>query len=315
MPLKGEAYKATFTLIPTGVTDPSTLDEFGYVVGVRDRCCYKLPVLCTEDSEDDLFNDKTAAYFGFSEIVDSCELELFYEGASIATIDADDNTGLGGYTWKFYEYGFHENEGKKYIGCKINWQNVMADHGEGEYYVKCTATLVVGGTYEATSFTWCVKQYTAANADGTVRVDYYHNGIVGDRNIDTDLVSYYGLNFYNSVRIPHAIVLRERSTNEQESVQYTNGMMEDWKSEQVILWDLEIAKAPNWMHRYINLEVFQADDIYVTDYNAKCPLKPFVMKNVIRKGGYDPNWIELAKNASVTIQLSPKYNNHRKRYA
>ncbi len=181
--------------------------------------------------------------------------------------------------------------------------------------MQSVATLVTGGTYTETSFTYCLDWFTPANADGTVRIDFTHNGVIGDRNKDTDTVSYTGLNWYNQVRVPSSMILRERSVNEQESVQYNNGMMEDWKSEQTIVWDLEIAKAPNWLHRYLNLDVLQADDIFITDYNTKCPLKPFTKRNVVRKGGYEPNWIEMAKYASVIVQLNPKYSNHRKRYS
>lgn len=314
MALRGEAYKKTFTLIPTGLEEGETLD---YVTGTRDRCCFKLPVLAQEEGfTDDIKNDYTSFYFGYSDLVTSVALTFIDASTNLpVTVGTSDLTVPVTGKFECFPFGFHENGGKKYIGVKIHWKGVIIDSGPGGYYVKSEATLVTGGTFTETSFTYCLDWFTPANADGTVRIDFTHNGIIGDRNDDTQTTSYFGLNWQNQVRVPNSMILRERSVNEQESVQYNNGMMEDWKSEQSIVWDLEVAKAPNWLHRYLNLDVLQADDIFVTDYNTKCPLKPFTKRNVVRRGGYEPNWIEMAKYSSVNIQLSPKYSNHRKRYS
>lgn len=306
MALSGEAYKKTFTVIKQGIPENPTLS---YLDSISRRCCFKLPVVADEASSDDYKNDSTSFFFGYSDIVNDADLHLFNGD------DEDLGSLFGSGYGTEYAYGFHEDGGKTYIGYLINWKNVLDDIGEGKYYVKCIADLITGGTYEETSFTYCLYQFAAYRVEWTVRIDFYHNGLIGNRDIDTDFVSYKDLNWFNSIRIPNAIILDETSEYEIEEVQYTNGQYEDARNEQTVLYRIEVASVPNWLHRYLKIDVLQSDNMYVTDYSTNNPLKPFVNKNLKMRGNYTPNWIEMAQQSSVNVQLTPKFNNLRKKFS
>lgn len=314
MSLKGEAYKKTFTVIRNGIPSSSTLGD-GYDENLErtQRCCFKLPVLAAEESTEDLQNDKTSFYFGYTDIVTSVSLDLMYAESDTVAMNLD--TSLINVKEAF-SYGFHENGGKKYVGAIVHWRPLVIDYTlRVGYYCRATCTTIFGTTFTETSFTYCLDRYTPASANHTVRLDFYHSGITGNRDNDEDLISYKDLEWFGQIRIPKAIILNETAESEVEEIQYTNGQMVDAKNDQTTLWNLEIASLPNWLHRYLRIDVLTADVIYATDYNVNNPLKPFVYKKVKARGNYAPNWIETANQSSVNIQLTPRYNNLRKRWS
>lgn len=304
--MRGEAFKKDFTAIKTGAPEQATID---YVEESADRCDFLLPVLAQLVGSDNLKNDVTSVYFGYSDYITGVTLKLYKCDDEVEVLNVN--------SWgQFYAYGFHEDEGKKYIGYKIFWQSILldVDLGEGEYYIKAECTTITGGTFEEESIRYCLKSYTNARADETVRLEWINNGYLGNINNDRDVISYKGLNWYNSLRLPNAIVNREKSEYESEEIQYSSGQIDDVTDEQTIIFDLEIAPIPNFLHKIIKTEALQSDELKVSDYNANNPLKPFLNKDLKRVGGYEPNWQLNAKYSSVTIQLKPKYNNLRKTF-
>ena len=306
--MRGEAFKKTFTLIKDGLPDQSTVD---YVATRAAICCFKIPVLAMDDAldTDPLKNDFTSVYFGYSDIVTDVELKLYKNDVLFGTL----NSNTYG---TFYDYGFHTDGKKTYTGYLINWQSILngVGLGEGNYYVKAVATKLTGGTYEEDSFSYCLYAYTANRANGTIRIEFYNNGILGDRNIDTDKVSYKNLNWYNSIRLK-GIVLKESTTYENEMFQYTNGQRDDIKDEQEPVYDVLIKPIPYFLHKFLRNDVLQSTDLYISDYNANCKLKPFLMQNLKRYGNYEPTYTPLTMNDDVTIQFIKKYNNLRKQHS
>jgi hypothetical protein len=215
----------------------------------------------------------------------------------------------------FYPYGFHQDEGKKYTGYKIYWQTILQDInlGEGTYYIKAECVTLTG-SFSEESFRYCLSEYTNARADQTVRLEWQSNGYNGNENNDRDIISYKGLNWYNAIRLPNSIINREKSDYEIEEIQYSSGQIDFIKNEQTPVYELEIAPIPNFLHRFIKTQALQSDELKVSDYNANNPLKPFLNKDVIFIGGYEPNWLSNSKNSSVRINLKQKYNNLRNIY-
>lgn len=314
MSLNGEAYKKTFGVISQGIPDPTTLGMgFDENLERTQRCCFKLPVLACEESYEDLENDKTSFYFGYTDIVTSVTLDLMYSETDTVAMNLD--TSLTDVREAF-AFGFHENGGKKYVGAIVHWRPFVIDYTiRTGYYCRATCTTIFGTTFTETSFTYCLDRYTPASANHTVRLDFYHSGVTGNRDNDEDLISYKDLNWFGQIRIPQSIILNETAESELEEIQYTNGQIVDAKNDQTTLWNLEVASVPNWLHRYLRIDVLTADLIYATDYNVNNPLKPFLYKSVKARGNYAPNWIELANQSSVNIQLTPRYNNLRKRWS
>jgi hypothetical protein len=302
--MRGEAFKKTFKFIPATVATVPTID---YADSFQERCTFELPVIADSATSDTFKNDTTSVYFGYSSIVNTVDLELY----KCDELQAPLNANTYG---TFYALGFHTDGIKNYIGFKINWKLVMAAFGVGEYYVKSTANLITGQTFEEYSLTYCLKQYTQTNVDGTVRIEFTHNGIIGDYKIDKDSKSFEGLQWYNSIRLPEAMVYNERSEFESEQIQYTNGMMQDTKLEQTPKYDLICGLLPNEIHRFIRTEVVTSDNIIITDYNGVSPLRPFVNKELKFTGNYEPNWQGLSNKSSVLIGFEQRYNNLRKRF-
>lgn len=314
MSLKGEAYKKTFNVV-RGTLPETTELSLGFDENLerQDRCCFKLPVLACEESTNDLENDSTSFYFGYYDIVTSVSLDLINAETGAVVFNMDSNHG--DYIEAF-PFGFHEDGGKRYVGAIVHWREFVIDYTiRTGYYCRATCTTIFGTTFTETSFTYCLDRYTPATANRTVRLDFYHSGVTGNRDNDEDLISYKDLNWFGQVRIPNSIIFNETAENEVEEVQYTNGQIVDAKNDQTTLWQLEIASIPNWLHRYLRIDVLTADVIYATDYNVNNPLKPFLYKKVKSRGSYAPNWIETANNSSVVVQLTPRYNNLRKRWS
>jgi len=78
--------------------------------------------------------------------------------------------------------------------------------------------------------------------------------------------------------------------------------------------DLIIEPLPNELHRFMRCEVLTSDDIIISDYNYKSPLRPFLGKKLKFRGNYEPNWQQLNNRSSVLIQFEQRINNLRKRF-
>lgn len=304
--MRGDAFKINVKVLRTGAPVQNSIE---YLDEAQSRCEFLLPVLAELSGSDSFKNDVTSVYFGYSDFITGVVLKLYKCDEEVKTLNNNDY-GV------FYSFGFHEDEGKKYIGYKIYWQTILQDLtllGAGTYYIKAECT-TLSGSFEEESFRYCLSEYTNARADQTVRLEWQSNGYNGNENNDRDIISYKGLNWYNSLRLPNAIVNREKSSYEIEETQYSNGQIDFIKNEQTPEYTLEIAPIPNFLHKFIKTQALQSDELKVSDYNANNPLKPFLDKDVIFVGGYEPNWQLNSKNSSVNIQLKQKYNNLRKIY-
>lgn len=303
MALRGEAYKKTFTLIPQGLTPQDTIE---YLAERDEKCCYTLLALATDENTDPLQNDIHSFYFGYSNVITSSILKLYKNGIYLGELSS---LGYG----TSYPFGFHEDDGKRYVGFKLNWRDVLIAEGEGNYHVVADSTTLMGTSYVEESFHFCLMKYNTARANGTIRFDFTHNGIIGNRDNDRDTISFKGLEWYNNIRV-YGIVNKETTPFESEQIQYNNGRRIDVSSQQDPEYQIQINMSPYYLHKYLRTDVLQADDIYVTDYNANCPLKPFINQNLKHKGSYEPNWLPKTKRAGVYITMVKTYNNLRKKF-
>lgn len=301
----GDAIKKDFLLILKSGAQPETIE---YIESAAERCCFKMKVLADVASSTSSKNDVTSAYFGYYQNVTNVVLSLWKD-------DVDTGVVLGTYG-TLYAYGFHEDDGKKYIGYQINWKAILTEPtlGEGEYFVRATKTMLTGGTQTEDSFTWCLQQFTNARAEGTVKIEFTHTGIIGDYLLDDEQKSFKDLDWYNSIRL-EGQVYGEKSEFEIEEIQYNSGTKIDSKVDQDPIYELILHPIPNFLHRYMKIEALLADEILITDYNTDNPLKPIVQKAVLFKGNYEPQWKGRNPNASVIIQLNQKINNLRKKFS
>lgn len=308
---RGEAFKKSFNVIRTGLPDNNSVE---YLELVAARCAFKLKLLAVKGDTPDtdpLKNDRTSVYFGYSPIVSAVVLKLYKCDVEVKTLD---NNDYG----TFYPFNFHYDQYKKYIGYQINWQDIIndADLGEGEYFVRAECTTITGGTYEEDSFTWCLQNYTVPRANGTVRFEWYSWKIHGDRKIDKDIISFPNgtitgepKSWYNSLRID-GIILSENTNVEIEQDKFFTGQINDIKKEVKPVYDLLVKPHPYFIYQFLTNEVLCSQDMYLTDYNVNCRLKPFVMRN-LNFPSIEPNWPAGGLKVDCIIPLEKKFNNTR----
>jgi hypothetical protein len=302
--MRGECIKKKFILVPIGISSTPSID---YADDAFEKCCFDLSIFASTSSTDPLKNDVTSCYYGYSNLASSVEMKLLKEGVVVATLN---NNTYG----TFYPFAFHINGGKSYIGYQINWRDVLIAFGEGQYQVRFDITTIFATTEFEYWFPYCLKNYSIGNIDETVRLEFWHDGIIGNWKDDKDRRSFKGLNWYNSIRFPKGMVYNARREFTSEQIQYSNGFIQDVTLEQVPLYDLIVDRMTNELHNYIGSEVVTADEIIVTDYNSKSPLRPFVNKELKFRGNYEPNWQLLNNKPSILIQFEQRYNNLRKRF-
>jgi hypothetical protein len=307
--MAGQRFFKLFYLIPENpVPDTPELD---LPTDSLFNCCgdFSFKVLANTASNDEHQNDVTGFLWWFNSVVDVADLTLWkYQNGAYAQVAAftDDTYGTN------YAYGFYENnQSEKFVGYQLAWKEVLNAFGEGSYKVKCAVELGYGGTSTLESQEYCLKTYTAARANGTVKVEYYLNGIIGDISNDKKKVDLGTLNWYNAMRLRGYFGFPS-STYKNEYIRYQPGN-EVWvESDQDQEFEMKILYTFPYVHRVFRTNVMQADQIFITDYNKNNETQ-YVQKEVIPASEYKPTWYKLkSKLASVELKFKPAYNNNKK---
>ena len=300
----GQASKKTFNVIKENIKSPVAID---YPLEIADLCKFCLNVYANPSDSDNSFeNDFNSFLFGYPDVVTGATLELHKCGEKVADLI---NNDYG----EFFGYNFFNDGIKKYIGQRIDWLLVYNAFGAGTYTVVSTATLYDGSTVTEESFEYNLRLYSPALTDGSVRFEFTHNGIIGDLNNPSSLRSYNGLNWANQIRL-RGLTYTASPTYEQEEIQYWNGETQDVKNELTVEYKVLLRPVPYDIHKYVQIDVLQADSVKVSDYNSTSPLRPFLDRDLKFAGGYEINQVERAKNSSATITFKDKFNNFRKRF-
>jgi len=271
-------------------------------------CCFVLPVLAETIYSNDLYNDFTSAIFFWNTSFTTAVLKLqkYENGAwgDVATLSG--STYGTAYAFGFWYNMYNQNA----IGYKLQWKLVLAALGEGNYRFKCSSTPLFGAAEQIKySFEYCLKAYTPYRADGTVRIDWKLNGNLGDIEDDTLKRDFGTLDWLNSIRLSDSMFGFDKSpTHEKEYVKYQNGNMKWLNDSQVEEYILKTGRFPNELHRFIKLDILQADEIKVTDYNIDNPTK-HMERLVSWNGGYEPNWAFGTLLAPVEISFQQAYQN------
>ncbi len=263
------------------------------------------------DSGLDYENDKKDFLFVLNTMFGSAEMNLEKfntesgEWESIATLANDD---LG----TFHQFGFYINQkNESYIGYLLDFALVLDNSGVGSYRVKCTATLVTSGTVDLYTDVYCLSTFNPDIVDGSVRLEYYRNGFMGDEENDEKVMEYGNLNWYGQTRIP-GFFSYENDEGTKETIRYQNGQ-ENWtKDEKTLNWILRTKQLFWNAHKLIKTDILQADNILITDYNS-LNFGTFIKKKVKAIPGYKPEFNYLkTKLASVEIKFTNEFNNFKK---
>lgn len=275
------------------------------------QCCsnFVLKVLA-DNTNEDLNNDRSGFLWWFNDTINDAVLDLqqFIAGTwtDVASLTASSTYGTP------YDYEFYVNSaGEAFVGYQLNWSDVLADFGESMFRVKCTATDFSSTNNYLYSPIYCLKTYTPARAEGTIRVEYYLSGQLGINENDEAVRNLGSLNWYNSYRVGGYFGYNS-STYEETRITYNNGERLFVTDDQEPEFTMKLKPQPYFIHEYFRTDVMMSDMIEITDYNSKNPIN-LVKKKVFKNSGYAPAWKPLqSKLASVEVKFKQVFNNHKK---
>jgi hypothetical protein len=296
--MNGQAIKEDIYILRTSLNTPGQLQAQPNPSG----CDFHLPALAELEPTDDHFNDKHSVIWFFNELCSDVKIYLQKDEEDLIEL-TDDTYGT------FYEYGFFVNKfAESAIGYLIEWTNVLNEHGPGNYRVRVTGTKAIGDFTDQYSFTFNLQSYNSSRADKTVRVEWNRSGVLGNRLIDEKVDDYGTLDWYNQIRIPNSIFGFGKSSLTEEYVRYPNGSnvwIGDSQTEE-LTWN--IYALPEYIHRFIQVDVMQSGKQKFTDYNKLAPTQT-IDRWVVPSAGYEPEWIVGTINANVTVTFKPYFEN------
>ena len=298
-------------LIPTNPIDEDTI----VLAPEKINCSSDLVwcVLADTTSSDPLKNDANNFIQWFNkDVVDIAVVSLVKSDGTIIPL-----TGITLYGTP-YDYGFEIIPGvtvngynESAVGYNIDWKKVLTLLGEDTYYIQFDISTIFGATKTITSETYCLKQYTVDRANGTVRIEYILNGLLGKTNKDDELNDYLSANWTNQHRFS-GVFHYVNSAYKTDEIMYSNGLSEFVESDQSPEYILKLKPIPAFKHNLLRTDILMADSIYITDYNTR-NIENYYRKQVINSGGYDPKWYTLqSKIASVELKFKQAFNNLKK---
>lgn len=316
MDFDGECIKKTFLLVAN-----NPLVRVAAVVVPESRlkeCCgdfsfkaFAISDNASPDYEDEFKNDRHGFIFRFDSTMPTATLKLFKFDFTLndyAFLSDLNNNNYG--TFKAYNF-FTNIYGEKHIGYQLEWRKVMSLHGAGSYKVRASSTSTIFGTNTQDSFEFCVNEFTPDRANGTVRIEYNLNSIIGDNLDDLKSRDFGTLNWYSSIRVPGYFGYPTEEYTKTFD-QYNSGERVYLDNEQEPEFVLKLKPVFYAIHELMRTDIMQADAVYMTDYNTNNP-GSFIQKAVYSNSEYKPEWKPLqSKLAPVTVRFLQTFNNLRK---
>lgn len=262
-------------------------------------CCYILPVFGDLASDEDLKNDFTSFLRPFE--VSTTSVLMFLTRNNGADIPLTDDT-LG----TFFALGFHVDVlGRNYIGFILDWKKILTAHGPDEYQLIYTTETILGTGAPGEDFAYCLLQYTAERADGTLRYKFSNSFILKDRfNVRKRI--YFPANWTNQIRV-FGILVGLGSDYEKTFTKYKDETLRTVQDKEIPKYRIRIDLAPMIVHNMIRTEVNQADLIEITDYNRNNSER-FEDRALRNPSEYKPTDTEINQLRSVTFEYEDRYD-------
>ncbi|GAF74974.1 unnamed protein product, partial [marine sediment metagenome] len=155
-----------------------TPDVATYLDPDTGECCFELPVFADAANTRNLENDFPSFLRWFDKSTTAVAMYLTKPSdSSFVDVLLTDNT-----YGTFYALGFHTDIlGRNYVGYTINMRLVLLIEGQGSYQIKYVATTIQGDMPDQFDFQYCLQQYSAERADGSIRIEFENSHILGDR--------------------------------------------------------------------------------------------------------------------------------------
>lgn len=309
----GEVYIETFKTVGGAIGVLPTVD---IPLSTIRECCFVIPVLAKNGGTNEQ-NDISSPLFAYNDYYATVTLVLqrFDGGVWVDLVPLVDNTYGEFFAYKFY---------KNHVGYRVEWDKVLNLQGEGSYRVKTVETAVTGGITNSYSFNYCLQIYTQNRANKTVRLDFWNNGTLAKHDstgyqerfdFGHDIAS-NGVGWYDQIRIGGEFGEETNPERKNEYVRYTNGaqVFTEESQKAQFLFDSDKNSYPAYLHKFLKINVTQADIIHLTNYDNNAT-DNFVSLPVIMKGNYEPEWNKnLSKKAFLKLKFEPKFDNlHKKR--
>ena len=302
--MNGTTQKQDFTLIRN---NPNAITSVVNSVSNNGECCFILPALAEIGTPTtELKNDKHSVIWFFDNGFTSAELKLqkLVNGSytDVFTLSSGNNYGTN-FVYGFYETIYQEQA----IGYLLDWNLVLNLQGEGDYRVKCNATQIDSTINNYYSFEFCLKEYTEARANKTVRLDWLKNGNSGSLIDDTRKVDFGTLNYYNSIRLPKSYFGKTQLKQEKNYTKYQSGENVWIKDSIDFDYTLQVNQIPTFLSDFISLDANINTEMYITDYNILNEYR--FTKKAVTSTGVNNSYSDGGTNITVEYNYKPLYNN------
>jgi len=261
-------------------------------------------------SDNAIQNDVTTAVWWFNSTTTAATITLYKEVAGIWVSQGPITDNTYG-TYKAFGY-FVNQEGQSFIKLETSWAAILDALGAGKYKFACAyVDSILGNDTSPKVYQYCLKEYSPTLAEGTVRLEYWLQGVTEDI-LDDTLVKDFGTEvIYNSIRV-EGYFGYQKSLYESTYIEYNNGTSKFVEDKRMPSFELELKMVHEFIHAILRTDFMMADQLAVTDYNSRNNAS-YVTKFVIKDSEYSPGYFQLQSNsAPVSLKFKPQSNRSRK---
>jgi hypothetical protein len=299
-----------FTVTALSINNPVGLipDAGTFEAPDKNDCCFTLTALADVSTDEAIKNDFWRFHKGYEISTTSVDMLLIkpFDSSFTPIALTDDTYGT------FYSFGyFVDGDGRSYISYELDFKKVLTVLGAGTYQIKTVETMIVGPDLNTFDFAFCVAQYTAKRADKTVRLQFLNTGTITDRYNEGDTVS-FPTAFNSQIRV-NGFFGKDNSEYVVERTKYNNKKLIDISNKRVPKYSLSVRQVPQYVHDFISINVLQAEQIEISDYNRNNS-KRHINTAVSNPGAYNPEDNEINLLKSATVELESRYDTGTKEF-
>lgn len=225
--------------------------------------CVEVPVLYPALAQlvggTDYENDHEQVVLEVPNAADTADFRIQkWTGASWGTIGVDNDPALGVYNDK------GDLSEDNFTSYDVDWQLVLVAHGEGIYRIRTTLnTAVPLGSTPYYSDLFCLKIYSTANANDTVRLDWTFAKKIGK---GANAINYGDINLAGSRRI-QGFFGNEKLAPNTVITEYTSRAKQLISNDPDKSFQLTTGRLPGDAHRFL-IDVFMTGTVTIYDFNT-----------------------------------------------
>ena len=254
------------------------------------QCCYNNLTLA--GGSEPFQNDIKAVLFKVFNVADT--IDFFLEKETVEVAALNDNT-LG----TFFPIGSFPTQ-PLLAGFKLEWEKVLAAHGEGNYKIRIERNLIIGNDIIFT-INYNLKTFTAELADETIWIEWIHNGEIIDE------LDYTGIDWFQSIRLP-GFFGNKQTEFEEEIFKDSNFQTFQIRNELTFPRLVEIGPVPSCVSDFLT-NLVQANIIQITDYNLRNH-DYFLQQKVVRLSEINETTYDRERLAVYNLTFTDRKEDH-----